>query len=318
MFIKIGGKSVFSGEYALLNGFDGVCCLFDECLTFEIVDDFSQNCDVAVHSDRYGECFFNFNDEQIDDHCVLFRNVCEVLNLKKIAINVKTHSIFDGGFGFSGAVIVALVLFYFKRLDCRSITNFDFKNTLFLKCLSVLKEISPSSSGVDLATQVYGGFVYYDVANAIVQNLDCSFLDEYKIVCINCGYKTSTAACLDMIFGSKANDEFNTLIRNISSCTLEVKNAIINKDYRLFQEKMNYNNQLLIQLGVCDEVMFGIMKSLNFYNPSIVKISGSGLGDCILAFFDKVFDESVLKVDDVLSRYKFSVLNVLKDGVFYE
>jgi mevalonate kinase len=319
MLIKIGGKCVFSGEYALLYGFGGVCCLFDECLTFEILDNLNPNFDVVIHSDKYGDYFFNLNGvEKVDDDFAFFWRVCSILNLKNIAINIKTESAFDGGFGFSGAVIIALVLYYFKKFENESMCNVDFKRELFLKCLGVLKEISPKSSGVDIATQIYGGVVYYDVGSSVVQSLDSGFLDMYKIIAVSCGYKKSTSECLDVIYKSKTIDEVDALIGNILSCALEVKHAIENKEYILFEEKMNYNNQLLIQLGVYDAVMMGIVKSLEYYNPNIVKISGSGLGDCILAFFDKSFDEGVLQKDVVLSKYKFNVLNVLKDGVFYE
>jgi mevalonate kinase len=311
MKISLGGKSIFTGEYSLLHEGAGVSALFDELIHFKIGFNLAQKDDVLIHSDRFGESSFSL-DSPVKKEFQLFQRVLSILKLKKVTIQIQTTSSFTGGFGTSGACIVAMCCFY---LFHKGIHSKDWQDKLFSTSIQIQKNIYPQSSGMDIANEIYGGILYYQPQNLIIKVLDPSILDLYKIIAVNCGYKTPTEQCIEIINKKHSIEIQKKIFEKISSCTQQIKKAFAEKNHNKFEFFMKQNNDLLIELGVCDSRMTDIIQSLQKNHARIVKISGSGLGDYILGFFDKNQDLKFLEDDLSLNSYQWKEIKFLKKGI---
>jgi mevalonate kinase len=311
MKISIGGKSIFSGEYSLLHGEGGIAALFDETTHFTIKFDDGLQDDVLIISDRYGESSFSF-DTPVKKEFRLFQTVLSMLNLRKVCIQIENTSSFHGGFGTSGACIVAMCAFYLFHggFDAR-----NWREKLFSTSIQTQKKIYPQSSGMDIASEIFGGVLYYHPDHLTVNPLDPTLLDQYKIIAVDCGYKTSTEQCIKIIDQKHELQVQKMIFEKISSCTQEINKAFSSHDASKFEFFMNQNHDLLIELGVCDPVMTEIIQSLRENDASVVKISGSGLGDCILSFFKKESNFNFMKEDSTLSSYNWKELTIDKKGI---
>lgn len=310
MHIRMGGKLIFSGEYSLLHGGLGISACFDEAIRFHIQEDTAQSTDVTLCSDRYGTASFNLEDN-VKPEFALFQKVLTQLDLKKLSITIETETDFQGGFGSSGACIVALCCYAHKERT----TSENFKAQLLETSVSILRTISQKASGMDMASEIYGKVVLYDPKQIKATALNTALLDQYRMVAVDCGYKTPTARCLDIINEKHSPDAQQEIFAQISNCTKHIYQAIENADSSAFETWMQKNNQLLIQLGVCDDTLFDILAALSRNGSRIAKISGSGLGDCILAFFDTDKDLAFLQTDPLLKNFKSKALVFNRTGV---
>lgn len=155
-------------------------------------------------------------------------------------------------------------------------------DALFDRALAVVHGVQGRGSGTDLAASVWGGLIAYTVKPRQVAPLQ----GLPPISLVYTGYKTKTPDVLARV--AKQSELFPDLYQEIYSLmhktTCEAEQAIIKQDWYALGRLMNIYQGLMDALGVNDyalsDIIYTMRASADIYGA---KISGSGLGDCVIA-----------------------------------
>jgi mevalonate kinase len=181
------------------------------------------------------------------------------------------------GLGSSAAVTAALVAALLACCDESTAPEY-----VFDRALAVIHQVQGRGSGTDLAASVYGGLIGYTVAPRRIDPLP----GLPPISLYYAGYKTRTPDVLARVAQSSVGLEslHGGLYALMHSSTEAAEAAIREQDWPQLGRLMNLYQGLMDALGVNDQTLAQMIYRLRG-NPAVMgcKISGSGLGDCVLA-----------------------------------
>ena len=204
----------------------------------------------------------------------------------KHGLNIKIHSEIDStiGLGSSAAVLAALLggLQYYLQNQPSITDNFKIG-------LDIIHKIQKRGSGTDLAASLAGGIILFEPNQQLIEKIETK--DGNKILPLNLnliysGYKMPTADVL-----GKVNQDWlqqpellNSLYQLMGETTEQAFQALKNDDENSFYSITNTYQGLMDALGVNDLMLGNIIYHCrNMPGVHASKISGSGLGDCVLA-----------------------------------
>jgi len=136
-------------------------------------------------------------------------------------------------------------------------------------------------SGADAAASVLGGLVHYQMHPMLAEKI----LFTQPLTAIYAGYKTKTADVLRKVSHAfhTQPELFKHLCQAIGACSTQGLQAIRNQDWKALGAVMDVQQGLLEALGVItsdlSEIVYKLRKTETILG---VKISGAGLGDCII------------------------------------
>lgn len=177
------------------------------------------------------------------------------------------------------------------------------EDSLFDTALSVVHEVQGGrGSGTDLVASIFGSVVSYRVNPRDIKRLNS--LPE--ITLYYAGYKTKTPDVLKLVEKSAQlnPDIYSELYRLMGKVTDRAEEAVLKNDWLSLGTLMNNYQGLMDALGVSDkvisEIVYALRESLSVKGA---KISGSGLGDCVLALgipehFDLPYEQIPVAVSD--------------------
>ncbi len=128
-------------------------------------------------------------------------------------------------------------------------------------------------SGSDLSTQ----------SHAQIEKLP----DPPEMSLCYCGYKTPTGDVLARIAERMVGKEaaFDALYSRMGAVSAQTINAVKKGDWTAFFHSINLYQDLMVELGVSDPTLDDLItRARGSEGARAAKISGSGLGDCIVAF----------------------------------
>lgn len=165
---------------------------------------------------------------------------------------------------------------------------------LHTQALGIIRKVQGRGSGADLAASLRGGMSAYQLSpamltgvpdeslNATIAPLPAPPLMSLRYV----GYKTPTAEVLARIAAQMQGREaeFDALYRDMGVLSAETIAAARARDWTQFGAALQAYQALMVRLGVSDAALDAIVAEA-LKNPGVLaaKISGSGLGDCVLA-----------------------------------
>lgn len=196
-------------------------------------------------------------------------------------LDIKSEFSHQVGLGSSAAVTVAacyaLAQFTNDNLDKRSIFN---------KALEVIEQVQGLGSGCDLAASVYGGVIGLQIEQNLTRTIRTIQLQTVpKIALYYCGYKMKTAAVIKRVNDIEKTDPtyYLKLYNKMGKVSENAIKAIAKDDWTQVYLLMDEYQELMVELGVSDLKLNKMITSLKSSNDIHgAKISGSGLGDCIL------------------------------------
>lgn len=157
---------------------------------------------------------------------------------------------------------------------------------LFDRSLAVVHKVQGGrGSGTDLVASIYGAVVSYIVSPRQINAL--SALPDISLFYV--GYKTTTPEVLKHVEKlSEAQPEiYHQLYDLMGIVTDKAEEAIAGQDWVKLGQLMNNYQGLMDSLGVADKAICDIVYSLREHTTVLAaKISGSGLGDCVIALGD--------------------------------
>ncbi|PLA74135.1 GHMP kinase [Hydrogenovibrio sp. SC-1] len=195
-----------------------------------------------------------------------------------LSITIKSDFSDTLGLGSSAAVLAAMLggLDYFVADKPVSLGQ------QFATGLKIIHKIQGRGSGTDLAASLHGGIIHFQPKTQQIDQL-ATHLD---LSLVYCGYKTPTAEVLQQVVQDWAESpaQLQKLYQLMGDTTQLAYHALCQQNWNQFSQQLNRYQGLMDTLGVNDATLSHIVYSLRQDpNISASKISGSGLGDCVIA-----------------------------------
>ena len=196
------------------------------------------------------------------------------------------------GFGSSAAVTVSLIKALSAWLDL-SLTDLN----IIRDARSIIRKVQGLGSGADVAACVLGGVIAYKAQALQAEKLPYVF----PITAIYSGYKTPTVEAVTKVneLAAQHPKVIKSLFQTIGLCAEQGIQAVRTQDWQSLGKIMNLQQDLMRALGVSTPLLNDMLICLHEKNILGAKISGSGLGDCIVALGlvnDFIFPDNKVKL----------------------
>lgn len=312
--VSAPGSIMIMGEHAVLHAKPAIVLAIDKRVFVTLIPNNSNSKDITIQS-SFGEHKCSINDIQVK---APFSYVLQAISLFKdqltngFSLLIESNISATVGFGSSAAVVSAVVaslLWFTNKSQPAAKEVFDIAKKVIL----LVQE--QRGSGADLVASVFGGLNAYSVEpfsiNKITNNL--------TLLAVYCGYKTPTPEVIKIVQSKQQlNPELYNAIYNLMEyCTLDAISSLQNNNLVMFGKMMQIYHNLLGQLGVSDNNLNNICSEL-LKNKNIIgaKISGSGLGDCVIGLAkSNNIDLNSFDAFDAKNKY---IITTSKDGLIYE
>ena len=161
--------------------------------------------------------------------------------------------------------------------------------------VAVIRDVQGMGSGADVAAAVFGGVLLYKATPEVIARYpllptphsppSTPYAPLPPISLVYAGYKTPTPQVIRIVEQRRALDEhgYARIFDKIDAGAISAAAAMEAADWRALGIALNSGQQMMEELGVSDETLADIVSRMNA-SPRIfgAKISGSGLGDCVL------------------------------------
>jgi len=276
------GSLMLFGEHAVLKGAPAIVASIDKRLRVGIQsrgDDL-----IKIHSSPFGLYETSREKLLIEKPYTFILATLKRLNShfsNGFDIEIESEISSRVGLGSSSAVTVSLIwaLSHMLRLNM-SLTD---SHQL---AYQVVLDVQGYGSGADLAASLFGGVILYRMEPLLIERLK----NLFPIKVIFSGYKTPTPEVIKFVQESLKNypELYQKIFDAIGHCSLEAKEAIEKKEWSKLGEVMNINRSLMKAMNIEDKNS-RILLDFLLNCPAVLgaKISGSGLGDCVISLAEK-------------------------------
>lgn len=271
------GSLMLLGEYAVLHGKHALVCAVDKRMTVKLSP---RNDSVITIRSALGEHQTSISRIK---SVVPFQFVLTTLkNFQKqfssgCDITIESEFSDKVGFASSAAVTVATLSAISAWLNL-SMSQTELAQT----ARAIIRKVQGLGSGADVAACVFGGIIGYRANPFWIQKEE----QQYPITVVYSGSKTPTVEAVTRIKKqfSQFPSLFRQICRSIDLCSLEGIKAVKQQNWRQLGQIMNIQQGFMDALGVNTDLLNGIVEELRQQSDILgAKISGSGLGDCIVA-----------------------------------
>ncbi len=280
------GSLMLMGEYAVLKGAAALCAAIDKRIYVKLTPRNDQK--IMIHS-ALGEFSCDLADLKIQTPfsfvlaSLLFCQITQGCEL-----TIKSEFSHQMGLGSSAATTVATLaaVYQWQQKEIRN-------DILLRDGIAIVRTVQGKGSGADVAASIYGGIVHYQNDFVLEQ-----ILVAPDISVIFSGEKTLTAKAIDIINArfEKNSEELDFLYAQMAKLSDDAALSLKNLDWISFGKYCNDAQTILEDLGVSTEKINKIIAEL-LNDPGILgaKISGAGLGDCVIGI-GKAEHESALDI----------------------
>lgn len=271
------GSLMLLGEYGVLHGGQALVCAVDKRITVTLTP--RQDDTIHIHSLLHGYYTTSLTDIKIEKpfHFVLTA-LQQYQEKMKYGCDISIASEFSDkvGFGSSAAVTVATVAALVSWLEMK-ITPLD----LVRQARGIVRQVQGLGSGADVAASVYGGIVRYCAQPLSAEK----YAKSYPLTALYAGFKTPTVDVIKRVqtqFSAHPN-LYKTITQSISQCAMEGVQLLRKEEWDSLGKIMNVQQGMMESLGVSMPLLQEMVKDLR-NQPGMLgaKISGSGLGDCVI------------------------------------
>lgn len=277
--VSAPGSLMLTGEHAVLHGSPAAACAVDKRIYLTL----TQRTDREVHIESpLGNLDTTLDNLPAESQ---FKFVIEAIRQVRlnIGVDIKTESEFSStvGLGSSAAVTVCtcMALNTLKGIIPK-------REELFNQCYNVVHGVQKTGSGCDLAASIYGGIIAMESGDGhyTPRKLNCPSLPEIDLY--YCGYKMKTPEVIALV-NKKAQAEpekYAKLYQYMTQVALSTITLLERGNFEMAGNLFGKYQMLMEQLGVCDDTLKDMVTKLqDDSNVLGAKISGSGLGDCVIS-----------------------------------
>lgn len=271
------GSLMLLGEYAVLYGKQALTCAVDKRITVTLIP--RSDMRIEIQSSTHGHYVTDLAGMQMVKP---FQYVLGTLHQYQEKLKQGCHldivAEFSDqiGLGSSAAVTVATLACLDKWLDL-GLSPHD----MVQQGKNIVHLVQGLGSGADIAASVYGGMVVYQAQPFFVEKLAV----VYPLTVLYAGFKTPTVQAIQHVqnYFSAYASLFAAMTNSIGQCAAEGIQMIRQNDWMKLGHIMNIQQGMMEALGVSTPLLHDMVEDLR-QQPGILgaKISGSGLGDCIV------------------------------------
>ncbi|MGB1237616.1 MAG: mevalonate kinase [Pseudomonadales bacterium] len=271
------GSVMLMGEHAVVYGHTAIACALDRYIRVSL----TARSDEQVVIDSALAQYSASLDSLPDDPNLRF----VLTSIKQFSgcypsgftLHIRSEFSHTQGLGSSAAVTVATlkVLGHFCQQPMTDLEHLAI-------ALKVVRSVQGRGSGTDLAASIFGGVIAYRNDPLEVQRLE----GLPDLALYYCGYKTTTAVVLEQVARrqQEAKDLYDSLYGLMDQCSKAAVESLQAQNWPLFGQLMNYYHGLMDALGVNDKILSEMIYTLRAREGVLgAKISGSGLGDCVIS-----------------------------------
>ncbi len=302
------GSLMLLGEYAVLHGYPALVAAIDQRITVTLTPRIDKKITITSVLGSY--------TAEVDAIEIKppfsFVWAC-LLQYKKYlsqGCDLSIHADFSStvGFASSAAVTVATcaALSQWLSMPLNAMQ-------LITQAREIIRAVQGVGSGADVAACVLGGVVAYCAAPLSAEKLPYLF----PLTVVYSGSKTKTAEAIAWVKQRFAGREveLHALFKQIGDCAIRGIAAARENHVVKMAEAMQFQQGLQARLGVSTPGIDAIIALLHQQSAlSGVKISGAGLGDCVIALGEAALDHAL----DVSSGVKKIAVKLSSEGVRYE
>lgn len=273
------GSIMLFGEHAVLYGKSAIACAVNQRITVTLT--MREDDHIVLDSSTLGlyETTLNALTVEPPFHFVLavIQRYREQL-IQGIDVKIEADFSHQLGLGSSAAVTVALLAVLRRALSLSTEST-----VLLTEAKAVIVSLQRQGSGMDALASILGGVVYSNNALSIIEPLSITF----PLTLIYSGSKMPTAQVIARVSESYQHYSqlFDTIFNVMDQCTLLAKAALLAMQWGRVGELMNIHQGFQESLGVNNQCLSEIIYQLRSCQSILgAKISGSGLGDCVIGF----------------------------------
>ena len=271
------GSLMLLGEFAVLYGKPALVCAIDKRITVTLTPRDDEK--IEIHSSALGHYATDIHSITVQQPFHFVLGVLKQLQPKlKRGCNIEITSEFSEklGLGSSAAVTVALLAAIITWLNIKT-QPLD----LIRQGRHIIRQIQGVGSGADIAASVYGGIVGFQAQPIAAEK----FSMTCPLTALYAGFKTPT---VDVI--RQVQQHFMThpaLLRQITNgigqCVIDAMHHLRKEDWSKIGEIMTIQQGMLESLGVSLPLLRNMTDELRqLPGMAGAKISGSGMGDCVI------------------------------------
>jgi len=275
------------GEHAVVHGHPALACALDQWIQITWQPQphsqtLSIHSELANHSTHWQDWQTHPQLQFVQAALAPFRQTFQQRNLG-LKLTIQSDFSATLGFGSSAAVLAATLGGLHHLLNPHQPPHFNnqTKHHLFKTGLKIIHQIQKRGSGTDLAASLFGGLIHFK-ANQITP---LSLKQPLPLTLIYSGYKTPTSQVLQQVAQQWQTEPklLKALYQLMGDTTQAAYQAWQNQNLNRFYHLINSYQGLMDALGVNDATLSQLIYQLREDLPAS-KISGSGLGDCVLGF----------------------------------
>lgn len=297
------GSLMLLGEHAVLHGHAALVCAVDKRITVQLTP--RKDTQINIHS-ALG-CYQTdiTHLEIVSPFKFILATLKKFQKQLKQGCSIIIESEFSDqvGLASSAAVTVATLSALAAMLGhTYSVAQ------LIRHARSIVQTVQGLGSGADVAACVLGGMVAYRMQPLFIKNIS----DVPPFTVIYSGKKIPTVEVLARVEKGFSDYPklFKQIIHAIGDCAEQGITAATRKSWDEFGRIMNIQQGLMEALGVSTPLLHGLIEELrSFPGISGAKISGSGLGDCVIGL--GAFENFISKYEGV----KQISVNLTSEGV---
>lgn len=275
------GSLMIMGEHAVLRGKHAIASSLKDRLTIHLTPTTSNA--LSIHS-SLGEYHAPLDALQDDPH---FDYVLHIIRTYKTLLpsgcnlQIESNIHHQFGLGSSAAICIALHACLDHWLHQRPIDPTALLNAAKASVLSLKK----TGSGCDLAASLYGGTLLLNMHHHTIERLKY----QPNLMVIYAGYKTPTNEVIAKVKQRFQNrvSELEAIDESIDQLTCQAAKAIDNQDWShlgaLMSAQQAHMESMQLNTPEIDQIITDLRHTSGIAG---CKISGSGLGDCVIAIGD--------------------------------
>jgi mevalonate kinase len=271
------GSLMLLGEYAVLHGKHALVCAVDKRMTVTLTP--RHDAQVTISSAALGNFStdisrlviaapFQFILATLKTYQKFLPSGCDLVVASEFSDKI--------GFGSSAAVTVATLAAVTRWLE-RELTPLDMVRV----ARKIIRQVQGLGSGADAAACVLGGMVAYKMQPLFAEKLP----HQHALTAIYAGYKTPTVEVVKKVKALYTAHPrvYQQIFQAIDACVQQGIQCVREQNWATLGALMNIQQGLMESLGVNTSLLSELIQTLRAETTTLgAKISGSGLGDCVV------------------------------------